>query len=127
MLTEMSISIDASEPPTLENVPQYSVVIPGVEDTLPTLLSLIKEEITAAAGNSKIIVFGSTAKLVALYAQVFEAQTNLKVYGLHSRMTQSARIEATKAFKAATSGLMFASDGMLLNILCFRKTVCSKE
>lgn len=107
----ISIStIDVSEPPTLEKVPQYSVVIPEVEDTFPVLFSLIKEEINATKGDSKIIVFGTTANLVALYAQVFEAQTHLKVYELQSRLSQPARTKATDAFKAAKSGCMFATD-----------------
>ncbi len=106
----MLISIDASEPPTLDKVPQYSVVVPEVEDTFPALFALIKEEINATRGDSKIIVFGTTANLVALYAQVFEAQTHLKVYELQSRLTQPARTKATDAFKAAKSGLMFATD-----------------
>ena len=105
--------IDASEAPTLDKVPQYSVVIPRVEDTFPALFSLIKEEIKATEGDSKIIVFGTTANIVSLYAQAFEAQTHLKVYELQSRLTQSARTKQTEAFKAAESGLMFATDGMV--------------
>ena len=88
-------------------------MIPRVEDTFPALFSLIKEEIKATEGDSKIIVFGTTANIIALYALVFEAQTHLKVYVLHSRMTQSARTKQTEAFKAAKSGLMFATDGMV--------------
>ena len=95
-------------------------MIPKVEDTFPALFSLIKEEINATKGDSKIIVFGTTANLVALYAQVFEGQTHLKVYELHSRLSQPARTKATDAFKAAKSGLMFASDGMFLMITCCR-------
>ena len=122
MLTpKISISIDASEPPTLEKVPQYSVVIPQVQDTFPVLFSLLKEEINTTKGDSKIIVFGTTAHLVALYAQVFEAQTHLKVFELHSRLSQPARTKATNAFKAAKSGLMFATDGMAFMTLCCRE------
>lgn len=101
-------------------VPQYSVVIPTVEDTFPTLFSLIKEEMKATEGDSKIIVFGTTANIVALCAHVFEAQTHLKVFELHSRLTQPARTRATNAFKAAKSGIMFASDGMALITPCQR-------
>ena len=88
-------------------------MIPKIDDTIPALLSLIKEEINATEGDSKIIVFGTTANLVALYAQAFEAQTHLKVYELQSRLSQPARTRATDAFKAAKRGLMFATDGML--------------
>ena len=85
-------------------------MIPQVEDTFPALFSLIKEEIKATEGHSKIIVFGTTANIVALYAQVFEAQTGLKVFELQSRLSQAARTKATNAFKVAKSGLMFATD-----------------
>lgn len=104
-------TIDTSEPPTLTKVPQFSVVIPRVEDTFAALFSLIKQEIQVTEQESKIIVFGTTANLVALYSEVFEGQTSLEVYELHSRMTQPARTKATEAFKAAKSGLMFATDG----------------
>ncbi len=105
-------TIDTSEPPTLAKVPQFSVVIPRVEDTFTALFSLLKEEIRVTDTESKIIVFGTTANLVALYSEVFEGQTSLKVYELHSRMSQPARTRATEAFKAAKSGIMFATDGM---------------
>ena len=107
----VSIStIDSSEPPTLTKVPQYSVVIPNVEDTFHAVLSIIEEEIRITNGESKIIVFGTTANLVALYAEIFERLTPLKVYTLHSRMSQPARTKATDVFKTATSGVMFATD-----------------
>ena len=95
-------------------------MIPKVEDTFPTLFSLIKEEMKAAEGDSKIIVFGTTANMVALCARVFEAQTHLQVFELQSRLSQNARTRATDAFKAAKSGIMFASDGMALVIPCLR-------
>ena len=112
----VSIStIDTSEPPTLANVPQYSVVIPKVEDTFVALFSILKEEIQNAQGesDSKIIVFGTTANLVALYSEVSQHQMDLKTYELHSRMSQPARTKTTVAFKAAKSGIMFATDGKI--------------
>ena len=88
-------------------------MIPKAEDTFPALFSLIKEEVEATKGDSKIIVFATTAFLAALYARVFEVQTHLKVYELHSRLSQRDRTTATDAFKTAQNGLMFATDGML--------------
>lgn len=95
-------------------VPQYSVIMPRVEDTFVTLFSLIQEEVSVTEGESKIIVFGTTANLVALYSELYTNQTNLKVYELHSRMSQPARTKTTDAFKTAKSGVLFASDGMSL-------------
>lgn len=118
----VSIStLDASEPPTLARVPQYSVIIPSVTDTFTALFSLIKEEVQITEGEPKFIVFGTTANLVALYVQVFQTQTNLKVYELHSRMSQPARTRATNDFKIAKNGIMFATDGRNLAL----QTLCS--
>lgn len=109
----VSIStIDTSEPPTLAKVPQFSVTIPKIDDTFAALFSLIKQELKITEGESKIIVFGTTANLVALYSEVFDRKLPLTVYELHSRMTQPARTKATEAFKAAKNGIMFATDGM---------------
>ena len=70
-------------------------------------MSLLKEEITP---QSKIIVFGVTANMIALYAKVYVGQTNLQIYQLHSRLSQSVRTRTTEEFKSATNGIMFASD-----------------
>jgi ATP-dependent RNA helicase MSS116 len=55
-------------------------------------------------------VFGVTANMVALYAKVFERLTPLKTYELHSRLNQNTRTRTTEEFKAAETGIMFASD-----------------
>lgn len=104
-------TIDSSEPPTLARVPQYSVVIPSVKDTFKALTSTINVEVSHDEEAPKIIVFGTTARLVVLYAQFFKPQTSLKVFELHSRLTQPARIRTTTEFKNAESGIMFATDG----------------
>lgn len=104
-------TVDRSEPPTHARVPQYHVVIPSVKSTFAALLSLIQHEVGEDRASSKIIVFGTTANMVALYADMFRAQSgNLGIYELHSRMSQPARIKTTDAFKEAASGLMFATD-----------------
>ena len=103
-------TLDASEPPTLSKVPQYSVIMPSVCDTFPTLLALLRHEINASEGDPKIIVFGTTANLVALYAKVFQKLLNLPIFELHSRLSQPARTKATDHFKTAERGVMFASD-----------------
>src|SRR6186713_2824190 len=65
---------------TINNrIPQFSVIIPSISDIFTTLYSVIKHETTA---NSKIIVFGITANMVALYAKLFENLVDLKVYQL---------------------------------------------
>lgn len=119
-------TIDASEPPTLAKVPQFSLVIPSVDQTFIALFSLLRAEINATVGKPKIIVFGTTANLVALYAKVFENQLGLPVFELHSRLSQPTRTKTTDNFKKADRGIMFASDGrcFLLRIDNLR-TECS--
>ena len=109
-------TIDASEPPTVARVPQFSVIIPNVKDTFKALFSLIQLEIKTD-GESKIIVFGTTANLVALYAKMFErlVDKNVKVFELQSRLSQSQRTRTTDEFKEAQKGIMFATDGICLS------------
>lgn len=103
-------TIDASEPPTLDKVPQFSVVVPSVKNTFSSLYLLLQEEIKATVGQPKIIVFGTTAKIVALCAEIFKGQLGLDVFELHSRLSQPARTRTTEVFKAAKKGILFASD-----------------
>ncbi|KAL8807171.1 MAG: hypothetical protein Q9182_000853 [Xanthomendoza sp. 2 TL-2023] len=103
-------TIDASEPPTHTKVPQFSLVIPSVKDTFTSLYLLLQKEISSTVGAPKIVVFGTTARLVSLFAQVFQRQFSIPVFQLHSRLTQPARTRTTEEFKTATRGIMFASD-----------------
>lgn len=75
-------TIDASEPPTLEKVPQFSIFIPQAQDIFNALLTLIQWEIKSYKEEPKIIVFGVTANLVALYAELFRELIPLRVFEL---------------------------------------------
>ena len=116
-------TIEAAEPPTLARVPQYSVIIPSVTNTFGALVSLINVELDATKGDPKIIVFGTTANLVALYAKLFknrvlQNQIRFEVYELHSRLSQPQRTRTTEQFRDATTGIMFATDGMHTYLTC---------
>lgn len=101
-------TIEKNDTPTHERVPQYSVIMPSVADTFTTLASLLQLEIK---NNSKIIVFGVTANMVALTAAAFSrGLTSLPVFEIHSRLNQNARTRTTAQFKEATAGILFASD-----------------
>ena len=103
---------DESEPPTISGVTQYSIVIPTAQDSFLKLFCLLNLEINATQGNPKIIVFGTTANLVALYAELYRQLLPLRtVFELHSRLNQNQRTKTTNAFKEAASGIMFATDG----------------
>jgi ATP-dependent RNA helicase MSS116, mitochondrial len=101
-------TVEKNEAPTHERVPQYYVLMPSVSDTFTTLASLLSLEIK---NNAKIIVFGVTANMVALFAAVFsQGLTPLKVFEIHSRLNQGARTRTTAQFKEADAGILFASD-----------------
>lgn len=106
----MISTVDSSEPPTLAGVEQNFIVIPTVKDTFNALFALISLETSESKESPKIIVFGTVAKLVALYVRLFQEQTRLKVYELHSRLSQSNRIRITAEFKQADRGILFATD-----------------
>ncbi|KAL4821773.1 P-loop containing nucleoside triphosphate hydrolase protein [Aspergillus spinulosporus] len=102
------LTVDKNEPPTHERVPQYYVVMPSVAETFTTLSSLLAHE---SKKNTKIIVFGVTANMVSLFHSVFaNGLTPLKVFEIHSRLSQSARTRTTSQFKEADAGILFASD-----------------
>ena len=92
-------TVDASEPPTLEKVPQFFVIIPHPWDIFNTLLGLIRLEMNTSKEAPKIIVFGITANSVALYADLFRELVETKVFELHSRLSQPARTKTTEAFR----------------------------
>ena len=105
-------TVDESEPPTISGVPQFSIVIPTAQDSFVKLFGLLNLEIDATQGNPKIIVFGTTANLVALYAELYRQLLPLRtVFELHSHLNQNQRTKTTNAFKEAASGIMFATDG----------------
>lgn len=102
-------TIEKNELPTHERVPQYFVNIPSAQDTFNALASLLSNEIKQ--GNNKVIVFGVTANMVALYARAFgQGLLSLPVFEIHSRLNQNVRTKTTAAFKDADKGIMFASD-----------------
>lgn len=108
-------TIAANELPTVASVPQYAVPIPTIHDTFTTLFALLQHEIAVSPTNFKAIVFGTTANGVALLYSLFGTLApallpGLKVYQLHSRLSQNIRTRTTDEFKVATSGIMFASD-----------------
>lgn len=94
----------------VHRVPQYHVIIPTVKDTIQALWGIVEHEREEGGSNPKIIVFGSTANLVALYAAFFRQASTFSVYELQSRLSQPQRTRTTEEFKEAGTGVMFATD-----------------
>lgn len=84
--------------------------MPSVKDTFSALSSLVEHERKEGGSDAKIIVFGTTANLVALYAEFFRQLSSLRVYELQSRLSQPQRTRTTSEFKEAATGIMFATD-----------------
>ena len=110
-------TVTENESLTHERVPQYHVIVPSTPSIFGALLSLLTHEVSRSSSPStaKIIVFGTTANLVALYCAMlrtapFPADNPLPVFELHSRLSQSTRTKTTDAFKAAPKGLLLATD-----------------
>jgi len=105
-------TVDKNEVPTIEKVAQYSIVIPTVGDTFAALYALIQHERQQSPNDFKAIVFGTTANGVAMLYDLFQEifGRELKVYELHSRLSQNARTRTTEEFRLAPSGLLYASD-----------------
>lgn len=106
-------TVDPDETPTIEKVTQHSVVVPSVSDVFPALSVLLQKEYELSPHNFKAIVFGTTANGVALMHALFTNlldNTTTQVFQLQSRLTQNARTRTTNEFKAASAGIMFASD-----------------
>lgn len=105
-------TVDPNETPTIELVTQHSVVIPSVAQTYATLYAVLMKEYETSPTEFKAIVFGTTANGVALMHALFSRLlgNQMSVFQLQSRLSQNARTRTTNEFKAASAGLMFASD-----------------
>lgn len=107
-------TIDPNETPTIDRVPQLSVVVPSAAEIFSTLWALLQTEYEAQPNGFKAIVFGTTANGVALMHSLFSAllagNGSMQVFQLQSRLSQNVRTRTTNEFKEAPAGIMFASD-----------------
>ncbi|KAF2275279.1 DEAD-domain-containing protein [Westerdykella ornata] len=104
-------TIDKNEAPTVDRVPQFAIEVPTINETFAVLLALIETEYKASPQDFKAIVFGTTANGVGLLYDLYKAALpQFRVFELHSRMSQPNRTRTTDEFKAASSGILFASD-----------------
>lgn len=76
---------------------------------LTALANSIAEEVAARPTSHKIIAFFPTARLCALFAELFRSQLQMRIHELHARCGASARHHAHEAFSACGTGTLFAS------------------
>ena len=118
-------TVSRDETPTHERVQQTRVSVPGFENYYPVLLEIIQR---AAARSAEapdgrplkaIVYFPSTAEAKAA-AAVFinmrkdagapEEQRNIRIYDIHSRLTQSQRTKAAELFRNSKTAILMSSD-----------------
>lgn len=81
----------------------------------------------------KIIAFFPTARLAKFFTELFDVglqNRNVRVFQLHSKMSQGARARAQRAFRNAKTGVLFTTDVSArgkkhLHISCFSFSVWS--
>jgi len=105
-------TVDPNDVPTIDQVKQFSIVIPTISDTFNSLYALLEQERQQSPHDFKAIIFGTTANGVGMLYDLFKDVLGggINVYELHSRLNQNARTRITEEYKKASSGVMFASD-----------------
>ncbi|KAG2157620.1 P-loop containing nucleoside triphosphate hydrolase protein [Suillus bovinus] len=104
-------TLHADEINTHEHVPQSYLITP-LEDTLPTLVSLLKQ----AGPQAKTMLFCTTARGTAVVASVLQQvsaapQSMLPpIYQIQSRMSQAARTRAAQEFRDAPEGAILVTS-----------------
>lgn len=118
---------------THERIPQKLVVVPGLENIMPSLLELCKREIDKAMNAQRtggqarpfkaIVYFSSTAN-VELGARIFENLRSEKatsqfgqhplypaeISEMHGQLTQQQRTRISERFRRAQSAILFSTD-----------------
>jgi len=107
-------TLSANDAPTVDAIPQSLIAVPGIEAVFPMLHKLLSCE-RIDNPSLKAIIFCSTARQAGLLYQIFgytggAGPGKLPCYQMHSRLSQTQRNRTVEEFKAATSGLLFASD-----------------
>ncbi|KAK0720185.1 P-loop containing nucleoside triphosphate hydrolase protein [Lasiosphaeris hirsuta] len=107
-------TIDKNEVPTVDAIPQSVIAVDSIDDVLVSLHSLLACE-RIDNPSLKAVIFSSTARQAGLLYHIFgssggAAPGKLSVSQMHSRMSQASRNRTVEEFKAATQGLLFASD-----------------
>ncbi|MCJ1364409.1 hypothetical protein MMC16_003519 [Acarospora aff. strigata] len=122
-------TVKEGEQATHERVPQKIVVTEGLQNNLPVVLELCKRELERSAQGGPdakpfkaLVYFGTTMEVVCaseLFRNIRKPGTGqfgpgplhpARILEIHSRLTQSGRTNAAKAFRSARSAILFSSD-----------------
>lgn len=98
---------------TAQNVQQSHVILPsdGMDGYARSVVGVVMHALNQPdEDNHKIVVFFTTARMVAFFAAVFNDGLNVPVIEIHSKKSQSYRNNASSTFRSATKGVLFTSD-----------------
>lgn len=105
-------TLHADEINTHEHVPQSYLITP-LEDTLPTLVSLLKQ----AGPQAKTMLFCTTAHGTAVVASILQQVSTASpqsmlppIYQIQSRMSQAARTRAAQEFRDSPEGAVLVTS-----------------
>ncbi|KAI0529802.1 DEAD-domain-containing protein [Xylaria digitata] len=111
-------TIKADDSPTHERVPQHLITVKGFENIFPTILE-IAQKANAAQGSGlpfkAIVFFSNTASVQFAYetfrnTQAFSRRSGIKIFEIHSKLTQGQRTRSADFFRQAESAVLFSSD-----------------
>lgn len=108
-------TIDESEAPTHERIPQNLAVVAGYENWLPSILEIAQKAVQKGDNPFKAIVFFNSTALVQYAQGVLEQaplfrQNRIRSWDIHSKLSQAQRTRAAESFRRAQSGILISSD-----------------
>lgn len=111
------------EVPTHLTVPQKYVILRGYENAMPALLEFVTKYVEGEKENPNqrpfkaIVYFNSTVQTNLVYEtfrniveQRHHPLRRVRVYEIHSQLTQARRTRSSDFFRAAKSAILFSSD-----------------
>jgi ATP-dependent RNA helicase MSS116 len=111
------------EVPTHLTVPQKYVILRGYENAMPALLEFVTKYVEGEKENPNqrpfkaIVYFNSTVQTNLVYEtfrnileQRHHPLRRVRVYEIHSQLSQARRTRSSDFFRAAKSAILFSSD-----------------
>jgi ATP-dependent RNA helicase MSS116, mitochondrial len=114
-------TIRRDEAPTHEKVPQHIVTCNGYENLFPAVLEILStaqkqaQEDSSARPVKAIVFFSNTATVQFAYdifmsTQLNDRSSGMRMYSIHSKLTQTSRTRNADNFRAAKRAILFSSD-----------------